>query len=299
MTHLSRADLDQRIRKITGQPAVNFQEIQRGYTPAKRLVVSLADGSSVFIKVATTELTAGWLRNEQRIYQALSGPFMPAYIGWDDHPAFPLLMLEDLSAAFWPPPWSEERIAQVVEMLNAVANTPVPVPLASSGVFEALIQGWANVAQEPESFLSLGLVSDSWLQQALPILLNQPYEEAVAGDALLHLDVRSDNICFKADQAILIDWNNACLGNPKLDFGGWLPSLAAEGGPRPETILPDGQVIAALVCGYFASRAGRPKIPDAPHVRDIQRVQLKTALPWTIRALDLPPADGASAGINL
>jgi aminoglycoside phosphotransferase (APT) family kinase protein len=111
--------------------------------------------------------------------------------------------------------------------------------------------------------------------------------------------LRSDNICVAETRAIFIDWNGACLSNPKLDLGFWLPSLAYEAGIEPEMILPDAPEVAAWVSGYFAARAGLPQISDAPRVRHVQRLQLATALPWAVRALELPPlTNGRSVGIS-
>jgi aminoglycoside phosphotransferase (APT) family kinase protein len=137
-------------------------------------------------------------------------------------------------------------------------------------------------------FLRLHLCSHGWLDQALPILLAASEAVVLAGDALMHLDVRSDNLCLRGGQAILIDWNWAVIGNPELDVAAWLPSLHAEGGPAPEEILPDHGPLAALLSGYWASRAGLPPIPDAPRVRELQLMQLRVALPWAARALGLP-----------
>ena len=110
------------------------------------------------------------------------------------------------------------------------------------------------------------------------------------GDQLLHLDVRSDNICFRADgSAVLVDWNLAVVGNARLDVAFWLPTLVAEGGPTPETILPDAGLESAFVSGFFAARAGQPPIPGAPAIRPLQLEQLRHALPWACRALGLPP----------
>jgi hypothetical protein len=47
--------------------------------------------------------------------------------------------------------------------------------------------------------------------------------------------------------------------------------------------------IAALLAGYFCARAGLPEIPQAPHVRRLQREQAGTSLPWAARVLGLPP----------
>ena len=107
--------------------------------------------------------------------------------------------------------------------------------------------------------------------------------------SVCHFDLRSDNICLTATGAKFVDWSDACLGNPRLDLGFWLPEiLCFEGGPLPETILPDAPEVAAWVSGYFAARAGLPNVPDAPFVRRVQREQLTTALPpWVARALKL------------
>ena len=50
-----------------------------------------------------------------------------------------------------------------------------------------------------------------------------------------------------------------------------------------------GATLVALLAGYFCARAGLPEIPQAPHVRRLQREQGGTALPWAARMLGLPP----------
>jgi aminoglycoside phosphotransferase (APT) family kinase protein len=105
---------------------------------------------------------------------------------------------------------------------------------------------------------------------------------------LLHLDTRSDNLCFRDGRALIIDWDGPMVGNPDVDIAFWLPSLAAEGGPQPEAILPAAPELAAWTAGYFCARAGGPPIPEAPHVRPLQLAQARTALPWAARALGFP-----------
>ena len=41
---------------------------------------------------------------------------MPALIAWDDDDAAPILLLEDLSASHWPPPWDERRIDELLAL---------------------------------------------------------------------------------------------------------------------------------------------------------------------------------------
>ena len=294
---LSHYQLTQRLKKMTGKRATHFKPVQGGYTAAQRLIACFSDGSSAFVKVGTSEVTSRWLRQEHDVYQSLSAPFMPAYLGWDDDGEHAMLLLEDLSHAFWPPPWSEKRVQQVLETLEAVSSTTLAVPpLVERGA--DLMTGWSQVAKDPQPFLSLALVSERWLEIALPILLQKENAEALQGDSLLHLDVRSDNICFVHDRVVLIDWDGASYGNALVDIAAWLPSLHSEGGPLPEHILPNAPELATLISGYFACKAGLPSSANAPYVREVQKSQLNSALPWVIRALELPPADGRSQDLG-
>lgn len=127
------------------------------------------------------------------------------------------------------------------------------------------------------------------MEAALPVLLAASDAFRVEGDELLHLDVCSDNVCFRADgSAVLVDWNLAAIGNDGLDVAFWLRSLAAEGGPMPEAVLPHAPHEAAFVSGFFAARAGKPPIPGLPAIRPMQFEQLRHALPWACGELALP-----------
>ncbi len=138
----------------------------------------------------------------------------------------------------------------------------------------------------------------AWLERALPELLEAEASGVVeaSGDQLLHLDVRSDNLCFDGDRTLLIDWNWACLVNPKLDVAAWLPSLHAEGGPRSDEILPDEPGMAAVMSGFFAFNAGLPVGDASARVRALQLGPLRTAPPWTVRAIGLTEPEPVESG---
>jgi hypothetical protein len=255
-------------------------------------VVTLEDGRRAFAKVATDDLTASWLRDEHLTYSLLRGSrFMPEYLGWYDDGRQPVLALEDLSEGEWPPPWTPDRVDAVRACLDQVHAALVPegLPRAADDRLQ-LRRGWDEIAEDPERFLALGLCSGAWLDAALPPLREASAEASLAGEALLHFDVRSDNVCVGRDgRAILVDWNWTSVGNPLVDLAFWLPGLHAEGGPAPEEILPVGVAdLAACCAGFFAAHAARPPIPTAPHVRPLQLRQARAALPWAARALGLP-----------
>lgn len=251
--------------------------------------VVLADGRRAFVKHALDETCAGWLRTEHRVYASVEGPFMPELVGWFDKAGTTLLAIEDLGDAHWPPPWSPEHIAAVQAALDAVHRTPPPAGLPLLDGLRDRLDGWPGVARDPEPFLSTGACSREWLEAALPLLLETSAATELSGDALLHLDVRSDNLCFRDGQTLLVDWNLACVGNPLIDVVAWLPSLRLEGGPEPWDVVADSGGLAALLAGFFAARAGLPSPATAPTVRDFQRRQAEVALPWAARELGLAP----------
>jgi hypothetical protein len=104
-------------------------------------------------------------------------------------------------------------------------------------------------------------------------------EAVIAGDALLHLDVRSDNLRLRDGVAVLFDWNWAHRGNALLDHAFWLPSLHVEGGPAPQTRLADAPM-AACVAGFFCWRGSQPSDGLPAGLRAFQQAQGRIALDW-------------------
>jgi hypothetical protein len=278
------------LEQATGSAPVGWEAVaSRGYGRINaHWRVQLADGRRAFAKVALDELAAGWLRDEHRIYAAVTGSFLPAFLGWyDDHTT--LLAIEDLGDAFWPPPWTDERIAAVRTALAELHATPAPPGTPALESIRETFAGWRLVADDTEPLRSTGLCTREWLEAALPVLLEVAGAADLGGRALLHLDVRSDNLCFAGNEVKLVDWNLAHVGNPVVDEAFWLPSLRLEGGPQPWEVLPETGGVSALVAGFFAARAGLPPPAGAPTVRDFQRRQAEIALPWAARELGLPP----------
>lgn len=279
-----------RIAEILGWKPRSWRRAHGGYTPTARYVVT-GDSASAFVKIATTPVTVDMLHREIAVYRNLTASFVPRLIAADDDPDIPILVIEDLSTATWPPPWTNQHIDQVLATIDAMHATESALRLGS--LLDDRDEGWPKIAENPTPFLSLGLVTNTWLLAALPSLIDAERSCSLAGTALTHLDLRSDNLCITANGVKFVDWAEARRSSPRVDLGFFLPSLAYEGGPLPDAIVPNAQDLAALISGFFALRAGWPDIPGSPFVRRVQREQLSTALPWAIRALGLPPADGA------
>lgn len=248
--------------------------------------MTLDDGRRVFVKSAEVEHLAAWLRREHEVYAHLAGSFMPELVGFDDDGVRPMLVLEDLSHGDWHPSWPPERVRAVREALSELAAAaPPPNTGPVRETFAELFGRWSEVEREPGPFLSLGLRSREWLERRLPVLIAAADSAPVDGSALLHLDVRSDNLCIVGGRAKLVDWNWASLGNPDLDVAAWLPTLAVEGGPKPWQMLEGAGALAAWIAGFWAAVAGLPPPATAPTVREAQRRGLAVALDWVDREL--------------
>jgi hypothetical protein len=287
--------LAERVARLLGARPIAWEARSAHWQPSgpvaggnERFSVLLDDGRRVFVKAAQAEHTAGWLRREHEVYAHLRGSFIPALEAFDDDPLYPLLVIEDLSAADWAVHWEPDRVALVrAALAELAACEPPPNTRPVREAFADFFGRWRVVEDDPEAFLSTGIRSRAWLEQALPRLIEAADAVPADGDDLLHLDVRSDNICFRDGAALLVDWNWCSTGNAEVDVAAWLPSLALEGGPQPWKILPAAGELAAWLAGVWAAVVGLPPPPTAPTVRTPQRRQLELALLWAERELGL------------
>jgi hypothetical protein len=117
------------------------------------------------------------------------------------------------------------------------------------------------------------------------------WKDAVAGDTLVHQDLRGDNVLLGDRGAVVVDWPWAARGAAFSDLVGWLPSLRLEGGPEPEQMMAstrvgrgaDRDAVTALVvalAGFFVSGSLEPPPPGIPHLRAFQRAQGEVCLDW-------------------
>ena len=294
MERPSEADAERAARALRVAPVAWRPVTRGGQTAASRWVATLPDGTTRFVKIAHTDDTASWIRDEHLFY-ALAGrrAYLPEFLGWRDDGARPVLVLEDLSEATWPPPWTAGEVRGGAAMPAArwptASRRPTcPTPATASG------PSTPGPRSRPTPNRSCGSAcarrrGSSGTSTRCRRRRRPPGSTATA---LLHFDVRSDNLCLREGRAVLIDWNFACLGNPVFDVAAWLPSLHAEGGPAPEHVLDttdEVACIASLLAGNFGWRGAQADIAEAPHVRPLQRKQAATALPWAARALGLPP----------
>jgi len=134
--------------------------------------------------------------------------------------------------------------------------------------------------------------SRRWLESALPTFLDAEAQVELDGELLVHLDVRSDNLCLLQGRAVFVDWNSAHRGNALIDKVFWAPNLHVEGGPSPGDFVGYKPEYACLVAGFFAACAGlRADTPNLERIRKLQQGQLRIALPWACVSTGVTPPD--------
>jgi aminoglycoside phosphotransferase (APT) family kinase protein len=108
---------------------------------------------------------------------------------------------------------------------------------------------------------------------------------ALAGDRIVHRDIRSDNVLIRPDgRVVLVDWPWAALGPAWFDTalllvevcttgGHDVPALLAETAHRHQVPEADIYGVLAAVAGYCRYSTALPAPPSIPNVRAFQRTQ--------------------------
>jgi Ser/Thr protein kinase RdoA (MazF antagonist) len=210
------------------------------------------------------------------------------------------LAFEDVDGRQPAQPWRADELDRVLAALAdlAAALTPSPMPIAvvgsvaSSGLFDR--EWWRRVRDERPARL------DDWSARHAAALaeLEAAAPAAIAGETLLHLDVRADNLLLTPERVLFVDWPHARVGAAWVDLVGFAPSVAMQGGPEPEALLlrrPAGRAAdpAALtaavvaVAGFFTWGALQPPPPGLPTLRAFQAAQGVVARAWVARRTGL------------
>ncbi|MCA5893351.1 aminoglycoside phosphotransferase family protein [Isoptericola sp. NEAU-Y5] len=284
------------------------------------------DRGPVFVKAVPTEheLTARLYRQEAE-RSALLGEGVPAprlrwltEIGLAQGPEWVVLAFDAIEGRVPAQPWRDDELRAVLDLAVEVGEHEVEVGVLPDFASELPVDRAGRLADERPA----GLASfDPWLAEHLDRLstIERDAASAVAGDRLVHGDLRGDNAVIVAGGpsrarghgpgdhgpgcggpgrggAVAVDWAYPGRGAGFCDLVGMLPAVQVEGGPPPEEALrrrplPTGTdedaVTAYLVAlaGYFVHASLQPPPPGIPHVRAFQRAQGEVCVAWLRRRL--------------
>lgn len=279
-----------------GSEIVAVLSAEGGYSPGLAAALTLDDGGRAFVKAvspAQNPESPDLLRREVEVALTLPPDLpVPGLVAAIDDGDWIAAIFEHVDGRLPVIPWVDAELTAALDALVAVGATPGPRELPSAGErLRPLFDGWADLR-------SRDAVPDEWAERAdLLVKLERASLDAMAGDRLVHADIRADNMLVTpTGDVVLVDWAHACRGASWIDLVLWLPALELEGGPSPAAMLArvpellrpasDGLVAVVAACaGYFLSRGTLADPPGLPTLRGFQRAQAERALAWLDRLL--------------
>lgn len=267
-----------------------------GFSPGIAARVTLGDGRRAFVKAVAHEpnpTSPQFHRQEARIVGAIPDHAPVPRLLWsldEGEEGWVVLALQDIEGAEPNQPWVPSELDRVLEasgeLYAALTPSPIEAPLAAERLSSS-INSWHLLLDEAPAGL------DEWSARHLAelVTLEALVADAVAGDTLVHFDLRADNILLTSDQVYFVDWPHAAVGAAWLDCVAFAPSVAMQGGTEPEELLrrwPTGAeadsdaVTTAVACvaGFFTQRSLLPAPPGLPTLRSFQAAQGAIARRW-------------------
>ncbi|MFI5910483.1 phosphotransferase family protein [Dactylosporangium sp. NPDC051541] len=282
------AQLPNRVRAavadVLGAPVTAAVSQPGGFSPGTADRVVTADGRRAFVKAVGLELnprSPALHRAEAGVVGALPpGLPIPALLGAYDDGDWVALVFEDVDGRHPHTPWRDDEVAAALEALRTLAVPASGLPSLLAETTEDFA-GWRALAADPPAAL------DPWAAAHLDLLMKlaDRGHAALAGDTLVHADVRADNLLVRPDgSVVVVDWPWACLGPSWFDTLTLVLNIRLYGGVIGDEVI-DGDPAELTGCiaglaGMFTDRARRPAPPGLPTVRRFQQDQADVLLAW-------------------
>lgn len=299
-----------------GAPVTRATRSWGGYGPTPTYRLVLKDGRRAFFK-GTFQHSNAFMKNtllaEERVYRDLAsvlGKWMPHLYATFHQDDWHVLILEDLGPQSVPP-WTPRQTRAITHALAAFHQSSLGSPLPAwlpSPAEELAQENWRQTAEESQEFQRIAALAGEdapqalkWLRQISPtierVMLRSALKEGAY--AILHGDLRSDNLRFRQGQLYLFDWPSITIGRPEWDMVAFAQTVTVEGGPSPEQVMTwygerfpvDTDAVECALAWwltFFAQRAWQPEIPGLPRLRRFQRQQLGVLISWAARHWSFP-----------
>ncbi|MGW7337695.1 phosphotransferase family protein [Streptomyces sp. NPDC054808] len=293
-------DVRQLITRRLGGSVQAGRSAGSGFTSGFAAVLRGAFGP-LFVKAVKSldnSVVADSYRREALINEALPAEIPAPSLRWiEEHDGWVVLGIDAVPGGRMPTtPWKSDELTATLDAyrITAEALSTPPTALQHVGLKPVGDGGdfadWRNVARGATSTKAL----PSWVPlDLLDVLasLESGWREAVAGNAVLHHDLRQDNVLIDAYGAAWIcDWNWPCLGASWFDLVLLLATAYADGHDATALFtqhptargVADEQLDAALAAlsGFFLTSGGQPAADWSPHLRQHQTWCGEVTLRW-------------------
>ena len=284
------------VASVLGSAVVSYRGLRGGFSPGVAAEVGLADGRRAFVKAVGTPLnprTPDLYRREAEVQGWLPRvPWTPAPLGTYDDGDWVALAYEHVDAPAVPVPWSVSSVAAVLGLVREMHDALGPAPSGARDLADALGGGagwreWAS-SSVPESAPAWAV---AWAVARLDRLasLEEAWPSAAEGTALLHMDLRHDNLLVRGGDVWVVDWPWASRGAAWVDAVLLAVAVEAYGGPPAPSVWESygaavdrealGTVLAVL-SGFLVPHGLRPAPPGLPYLRAVQARQGEVTATW-------------------
>lgn len=292
-----------RVEAGLGSPVESAVTQAGGFSPGVAARVRLADGRRFFVKAvgaAPNPDAPGLHRTEARVTAALPAEApVPELLLCLEAAGWVVLVLEDVDGETPAQPWRPDELARVLSAAGELSALLDPAPLPAPSLAQACdgqFRGFRTLAGAAgDEGADLRARLDPWARRHLEHLADREAEwaAAAAGTALVHGDLRADNILLTGDRVVFVDWPWAAVGAPWFDVVAMGPSVVMQS-DDPEAAVArldrhladrgapfeDVTTVLVAVAGYFLRSCLQAPPPGLPTLRAFQRAQGEAALRW-------------------
>jgi hypothetical protein len=292
------------VEATLGAAVVEARTQTGGFSPGCAARLRLANGGTAFVKalgVAVHRPSVGLYRSEAAIMPHLpEGLPVPRLLHVYDDGEWVALVYEDVDGRQPAVPWRSDELERVAAALADLGAALRPSPWPGAPGFAEMdgnsgfLGGWRQLATSPPPDI------DPWLHRRLDRLAADGPDvvELVRGDALLHTDLRSDNLLLTSDGGVVVvDWAWTCKGAPWLDLLLFAATVNAEGGVDAEQLIRAHpltrdvaprciDVLLLAAAGSYWRMSLGPDDPAMPGGRANQRAYASATLRWVRRRIE-------------
>jgi hypothetical protein len=299
------ADVRAYVEEQLADRVVSAQSAGTGFTPGFASRLDLASGGSVFVKAASSvdDLTHGWglssaYREEVRKLAALPADVGAPRLLWSSdteigRDQWLVAAYENVDGR--PPrrPWRRDELDRVLAKLVEVAPRlrPPPAELDLETIQVALVD---------DAQARLEAIRDDVPDRDRLDTISRLCESAgdhLAGDTLVHMDLRDDNVLLDGAGGVwFVDWNFPAVGAPWVDLLCILLSTRGDGidveeilrtNPLTRDVDPGAiDTLLGVLWPFWADEVSRPVPASSPHLRAHQRWYLDVTAGWLIERLE-------------
>ena len=270
-----------------------------GFSPGPAVRLRTSQGRRAFVKAvsAATNPDSPAMHRREAVYAAQMPEHVPVprLLGSVDDDGWVVLVFEEIDGHNPGPDWDPEELRRTVQALGELSELLTPSPIDAPPVAEELVgfTGWRDLAKAYAAGEDKLAWLDPWALERLDRLavVEEGMVAQCAGDTLLNLDVRADNILITADRVYFVDWPWAARGAAWLDLALFVPNVWMYGGPELASVVTAHPVLATAdpeavrafavgVVGMITHASRQPAPPGLPTLRPFQEAFSVAGLEW-------------------